>query len=236
MLPDRTVTSAPVTSLHLRRTALILALTAASLGLAACGKSSDTPTLAAAAPQTCVFTAHSDAGGRAPGLPPTAPPQKTGTATATIVTNMGTVVFTMDAAKTPCTTDSFTWLASKMFFDNTVCHRLTTSGIFVLQCGDPAGDGQGGPGYTIPDENLKDATYPAGSVAMANTGEPHSGGSQFFLNYQASPLPPSYTPFATITQGLDVLRKIAAAGTSDGGADGKPKSPVKIMTFTVTAG
>ena len=228
-----------MTSLRLRRTCLLAALAAAWLGLGACGGSSDSPTVAtpSAAAGSCAFTPQTDAGGRSPGLPPAVPPQKTGTATATIVTNQGTIVFTIDAAKTPCTLDSFSWLAGKKFFDDTSCHRLTTSGIFVLQCGDPAGDGQGGPGYTVPDENLKGATYPAGSVAMANTGAPHSGGSQFFLNYRGTnSLPPDYTPFGTITSGLDVLLKIAAAGTANGGADGSPKSPVIIKTFTVRPG
>lgn len=158
--------------------------------------------------------------------------------TATIVTNCGTIVLTLDGKHAPHTVNSFSFLASKHFFDNTRCHRLTTSGIYVLQCGDPTGTGSGGPGYTIPDENLsaiKHNTYPAGVVAMANTGQPHTGGSQFFLVYKASPLSPDYTPFGTITQGLDILKKIAAAG-SDPPGDGAPNQPVVIESFTVTKG
>jgi peptidyl-prolyl cis-trans isomerase B (cyclophilin B) len=156
--------------------------------------------------------------------------------TATIVTNQGTIVATLDGAKAPHTVNSFKFLADHKYFDNSPCHRLTTQGIFVLQCGDPTGSGSGGPGYTIPDENLTGATYPAGTLAMANTGQPHTGGSQFFFCYADTPLPPQYTPFGHVTQGLDVLKKIAANGEDDsnGAGDGKPKNPVVIKTFTVT--
>src|SRR3954466_14928003 len=156
--------------------------------------------------------------------------------TATIVTNQGTVVAALDAAKAPHTVNSFKFLADHGYFNNSPCHRLTTQGIFVLQCGDPTGTGSGGPGYTIPDENLTGATYPAGTLAMANTGQPHTGGSHFFICYADTPLPPQYTPFGHVTQGLDVLKAIAANGEDDsnGPGDGKPKKPVIIQTFTVT--
>src|SRR5690606_38169872 len=120
--------------------------------------------------------------------------------------------------------NSFKHLADKGFFDKTKCHRLTTEGIKVLQCGDPEGTGEGGPGYNIPDENLDalgkpgkqgTVTYPAGTVAMANTGEPDSGGSQFFLVYEDSELPPSYTPFGTMDKaGLQTVAGVAKAGVS----------------------
>jgi peptidyl-prolyl cis-trans isomerase B (cyclophilin B) len=157
---------------------------------------------------------------------------------ATIVTNCGTIVAVLDGAKAPHTVNSFAFLAGKGYFDNTPCHRLTTAGIFVLQCGDPTGSGTGGPGYTIPDENLAGATYGAGTLAMANTGQPHTGGSQFFLCYNDTQLPPQYTPFGHITQGLDVLKAIAANGEDDsnGPGDGHPKSPVIIQKFTVVKG
>lgn len=159
-------------------------------------------------------------------------------------TSAGDVTFEMDAAKTPQTVNSFKSLADKGFFDNTKCHRLVTSGIYVLQCGDPQGTGMGGPGYTIPDENLDalgkpntqgQVIYPAGTVAMANTGQPGSGGSQFFLVYKDSPLAPSYTPFGKIdAAGLKVLEDVAKAGTADGAQDGAPKTPVVIQKGTVT--
>ena len=160
-------------------------------------------------------------------------------------TTCGAISLSLNAAKAPHTVNSFAFLAGHGFFDHTRCHRLTTSGIYVLQCGDPKGDGQGGPGYTIPDENLSSlgkknakgtVVYPAGTVAMANTGAPHTGGSQFFLVYRDSPLAPSYTPFGTIgASGMKVLAKIAAAGVAGGSGDGAPNATVVIDRATVTS-
>ncbi|MFC9796342.1 peptidylprolyl isomerase [Streptomyces sp. NPDC127584] len=164
--------------------------------------------------------------------------------TMALKTSEGDVTITMDAAKTPRTVNSFSHLAAKKYFDGTKCHRLTTGGIFVLQCGDPKGDGTGGPGYTIPDENLDalgkagadgTVTYPAGTVAMANTGQPGSGGSQFFLVYKDTKLAPGYTPFGKIdAAGLQVVKDVAAAGVAGGAADGAPKKDVTIEKATVT--
>ncbi|MEU2249306.1 peptidylprolyl isomerase [Streptomyces sp. NPDC019224] len=166
--------------------------------------------------------------------------------TMSLKTSQGDIAFTMDASKTPHTTNSFKSLADKKFFDGTKCHRLTTDGIFVLQCGDPKGDGTGGPGYTIPDENLTalgkagadgTVTYPAGTVAMANTGQAHTGGSQFFLVYKDSKLPPSYTPFGTMDEkSLQAVAAIGKAGVDGGGADGAPKKAVNISKLTVDKG
>ncbi|MFE2097592.1 MULTISPECIES: peptidylprolyl isomerase [unclassified Streptomyces] len=157
-----------------------------------------------------------------------------------LATTCGDIGIALKTSAAPHTVNSFDFLAGKGFFDHTKCHRLTTNGIYVLQCGDPTGVGSGGPGYTIPDENLKDASlkgnkYPAGTVAMANTGQKHTGGSQFFLVYKDSPLPPSYTPFGTIdAAGLKVLDKIAAAGENTGAGDGAPNATVVINKATVT--
>ncbi|MET9115530.1 peptidylprolyl isomerase [Streptomyces longwoodensis] len=159
--------------------------------------------------------------------------------TMTLDTTCGAIDVALKASAAPHTVNSFAFLAGKGYFDHTKCHRLTTNGIYVLQCGDPTGSGSGGPGYTLPDENLKDAslknnTYPAGTIAMANTGQPHTGGSQFFLVYQASQLPPSYTPFGTVSAaGMKVLKKIAAAGENTGGGDGAPNATVVIDKATV---
>lgn len=170
-----------------------------------------------------------------PGLPPDT--KATGKHTMTIKLTQGTVVIALND-KAPCTVNSFIHLAAKKFFDNTPCPRVVTSGIYVLQCGDPTGTGSGGPGYTIPDENLTGATYPAGTLAMANTGAANTGGSQFFIVYQdsTSALTPSYTPFGTVVSGLDVIKKIAAAGSdnSNPAGGGKPKSPVTIESLTVS--
>jgi peptidyl-prolyl cis-trans isomerase B (cyclophilin B) len=170
---------------------------------------------------------------------------KSGKYTMDLQTTCGTIDIAMDASKTPHTVNSFNFLAAKGFFDHTKCHRLVTSGIYVLQCGDPKGTGMGGPGYTIPDENLKDSrlkgnVYPAGTVAMANqynasTKEGRdTGGSQFFLVYQDSQLPADYTPFGTISEsGMKVLKKIAGAGESTGQGDGAPNATVVINKATV---
>ncbi|UYQ61100.1 peptidylprolyl isomerase [Streptomyces peucetius] len=161
-----------------------------------------------------------------------------------IATSAGDIKIAMDAAKTPHTVNSFKSLADKGYFDGTKCHRLTTENIFVLQCGDPKGDGTGGPGYTIPDENLDalgkaaadgTVTFPAGTVAMANTGQPGSGGSQFFLVYKDTKLPPAYTPFGTMDdKGLKAVKDVAKAGVEGGGADGPPKKAVTVEKATVT--
>ncbi|MFF7338310.1 peptidylprolyl isomerase [Streptomyces sp. NPDC008163] len=163
--------------------------------------------------------------------------------TMSLKTSQGDIAFTMDASKTPHTTNSFKSLADKKFFDGTKCHRLTTENIYVLQCGDPKGDGSGGPGYTIPDENLTalgkagaegSVTYPAGTVAMANTGQPHTGGSQFFLVYKDSKLPPTYTPFGTMdAKSLKAVQAVGKAGVDGGGPDGAPKKAVNISKLTV---
>ncbi|MFB6893383.1 peptidylprolyl isomerase [Kitasatospora sp. NPDC056327] len=160
--------------------------------------------------------------------------------TATLDTNCGKVTLSLDAAKAPHTVNSFAFLAGEKYFDHTKCHRLTTGGIFVLQCGDPtasstAPGGTGGPGYKFADENLTGATYPAGTLAMANAG-PGTNGSQFFLVYKDTQLPPSYTPFGRITGGLDVVQKIAAAGTLEGGGDGHPMADVTLNSVTAAKG
>ncbi|WP_107101377.1 peptidylprolyl isomerase, partial [Peterkaempfera griseoplana] len=150
---------------------------------------------------------------------------------AVLDTSCGKVTLELDPGKAPHTVNSFVFLAGQHYFDHVPCHRLTTSGIYVLQCGDPTGKGSGGPGYQFKDENLKGATYPAGTVAMANAG-PGTNGSQFFLVYQDTQLPPSYTPFGKVTGGLDVLKNIAAGGVVGGGQDGAPVAGVKMEKVT----
>lgn len=166
-----------------------------------------------------------------------------------LATTCGDIEITMDAGATPHTVNSFAFLAGEGYFDHTRCHRLVTEGLHLLQCGDPEGTGQGGPGYTIPDENLdapeiSDGVYPAGTVAMANKYNPtedsgrDSGGSQFFLVYEDSELPADYTPFGTVTAGQDVLRTIAGAGSSPDPQTGAttPNATVVIDEATVTEG
>jgi len=181
-------------------------------------------------PTTCTYTPSPPAS-RNVGLPPAKPDLKA-TYQATIKTNRGDIVINLLNSKAPCTVNSFVHLASKSYFSNTNCHRLVTSGIFVLQCGDPTGSGSGGPGYRFADENLAGATYPAASVAMANAG-PGTNGSQFFLVYKNTKLPPNYTPFGTIVAGLNVIQKVAAAGTDSKTGDGHPKEKVVIESVTI---
>ncbi|MGH3394119.1 MAG: peptidylprolyl isomerase [Streptosporangiaceae bacterium] len=181
----------------------------------------------------CTYTSSPPAS-RKVGMPSASPDYKA-TYQATIHTNRGNIVINLLNSKATCTVNSFVYLASKSFFSNTHCHRLTTKGIFVLQCGDPTGTGQGGPGYKFNDENLSGAKYTAGTVAMANSG-PNTNGSQFFLVYQNSlSLPASYTPFGTIVSGLNIIQKVAKAGSdnSNGTGDGHPKEKVEIESVTI---
>ena len=199
------------------------------------GSAKSTNTLAAAtptptAPSGCAYKKSGAAAKPVTGLPPTGGARRA--VTATLTANRGVIGLSLNSAKAPCTVGSFAFLAEQKYFDGTSCHRLTTKGIFVLQCGDPTGTGSGGPGYSFADENLTGATYKAGTVAMANGG-PGTNGSQFFLVYKDTQLPPSYTPFGTITKGLDVIVKVAAGGANSPKGDGKPKLPVTISKVTV---
>ncbi len=157
------------------------------------------------------------------GLPDFTPARAAKPYNARLHTTQGLIVIKALTAQAPCTTFSFRFLAQRQYFTGTHCHRLTTKGIFVLQCGDPTGTGSGGPGYRFNDENLAGATYPAGTVAMANAG-PNTNGSQFFFVWKDTTLPPDFTPFATVTRGMRVLRRIAAAGddSQNGPGDGYP--------------
>ena len=163
------------------------------------------------------------------------------TIAASITTNRGLIGLELDNAKSPCTVNSFTSLVRQGFFNGTTCHRLTTSPTMgVLQCGDPTGSGTGGPGYRFPNEypsnqyRITDpalehpVTYPRGTLAMANAG-PGTNGSQFFVVYEDSQLPPSYTVFGTVdAAGLAAVDAIAAGGVKDGSEDGKPALDVTI--------
>lgn len=162
--------------------------------------------------------------------------------TLTFATNCGSIVIETEPAAAPETVNSMVFLAEQGYFDLTSCHRLTTAGIFVLQCGDPAGDGMGGPGYSVPDENLPAEgadNYPVGTVAMANRG-PGTSGSQFFIVYENTTLPASYTIWGKVTEGLDIVRAVAAAGVTPGPdgprTDGPPLQAVVVEQATVGNG
>ncbi|MEV0648729.1 peptidylprolyl isomerase [Phytomonospora sp. NPDC050363] len=167
-----------------------------------------------------------------------------GTQDFTMQTNHGDVTFQMDLTAAPCTSGAFAFLAGQNYYTDSVCHRLTTSGLFVLQCGDPSGTGMGGPAFSIPDENLPtpDETgtgdYPAGTVAMAE-GQGQDPGSQFFIVYKDTKLPADYTRVGFVTKGLDVVEDIAKKGVNgedpgaNGPEDGPPKEPVTVEGTSV---
>jgi peptidyl-prolyl cis-trans isomerase B (cyclophilin B) len=182
---------------------------------------------------------------------PPSTPDYTAAYQATINTNRGKIVLNLLNDKATCTVNSFVHLAEAGYFDNTQCHRLSTSGIYVLQCGDPYATatakltcsdtskvGTGTPGYEYASENLKDAKYPQGTVAMASASTT-TNGSQFFIVYKdsTSELAPSYTPFATVSSGLDIVQNVAKDGYScqypaDLGG-GAPKEKVIIDSVTI---
>lgn len=194
------------------------------------------PTIAQASPGTvsCTYVAASTP------AKPVDPPSgsnvpATGTAVAVITTNEGPITITMDRSKTPCTINSFLSLAQQKYFDATRCHRLVNAGMYLLQCGDPSGTGLGGPGYTFRDETYATDTFPAGTVAMANAG-PNTNGSQFFLVYKDTNLPPQYTVFGHMdAAGIAVVAKIAADGEdgSISAGGGKPNNPAKILSVSL---
>ena len=185
---------------------------------------------------------------------PSATPDYTASYQATITTNLGKIAVNLENSKATCTVNSFVHLAEAGYFNNTQCHRLLTSGIYVLQCGDPYATastkltcsstskiGTGIPGYEFASENLTDAKYPAGTVAMANEGTATTNGSQFFIVYKdsTSGLGATYTPFGTVSSGLGIVQNVAkdgyscqytVSGQSEGGA---PKEKVIIDSVTI---
>jgi peptidyl-prolyl cis-trans isomerase B (cyclophilin B) len=212
----------------------ILAVGVIAVGVAGCSSSATTSSSSGNSAGSAECTYEPDVRGAAKdvGVPPAQEPA-TGASTASIDLTGGTVQIALDRATAPCTVGSFAFLAGAGYYNDTPCHRLTSSPtLSVLQCGDPSGTGSGGPGYSYADETNPDMVYPAGTVAMANAG-PDTNGSQFFLVYADSTLPPSYTVFGTITDGLDVLTGIAAKGTANGGRDGAPAQPITISTITI---
>ncbi|MGL5810988.1 MAG: peptidylprolyl isomerase [Nocardioides sp.] len=169
-----------------------------------------------------------------PVTPPAEEPAVKKDVPAVVKTNVGTITVKLKATTAPCTVNSFVALAEQDYFDKTQCHRLTTDGIWVLQCGDPTATGSGGPGYAFDDELSGKESYPAGTVAMANAG-PGTNGSQFFLVYKDSlGLPANYTVFGTMdAASIRVVQKVAGKGTVEGAPDGSPKQEVEITSVTV---
>lgn len=172
--------------------------------------------------------------------PATSGVKATGTQQVTLTTNKGKIGLELDRAASPCTVNAIEHMAKSGYYTDTVCHRITTQGLYVLQCGDPTGTGTGGPGFTFANEYPTDENpdaaqviYPRGTVAMANSGK-DTNGSQFFLNFQDSPLAPNYTYFGKISEeGLKTLDSIAEKGAQNGAPDGKPAEEVRINAVSV---
>jgi peptidyl-prolyl cis-trans isomerase B (cyclophilin B) len=235
-------------------TAAVVAVLAVVLGsVVLAGRNGDPAPAAAptASPSTSASPSASAAANPCPAPSVTAPPTPASfqdvppkslaegrTWTFTLETTCGTVTAQLDGAKAPQATASAVFLARQKFWAGTTCHRLTTEGIFVLQCGDPKGDGTGGPGYEFgPVENApQDGVYPAGTIAMARASSPDSNGSQFFIVYKETKLPTEgggYTVLGKVTSGLDVVEKVAAGGSEPAG-DGAPVRRVSIVSATVS--
>jgi peptidyl-prolyl cis-trans isomerase B (cyclophilin B) len=222
---------------------LALPLVAAAT-LAACSSSgSGEPTSASSsAPATSPAAAASSPAASA-STPESADTGKTGGTRSgeadsiTFTTNYGPITVALDP-DAPKTIAAQTKLAEDGYFDGTKCHRVVTQGIYVLQCGDPTATGTGDPGYTLPDENLPQVgrnNYPAGTVAMANAG-PGTSGSQFFIVYDDTVLPPAYTIWGTVTDGLEEVKAIGKENADAGVSDGPPVEDVTIESTEVASG
>ncbi|GAA2730933.1 peptidylprolyl isomerase [Pedococcus aerophilus] len=206
---------------------------------AAAPSASDTPSASAstAAVEGCEAPPATPTAIKTQGLPDKATAAGK-TFTAVVTTNCGDITLQLDGAKAPQTVASFVALSKSSYFDGAPCHRLTTQGIFVLQCGDPLGGTGSGPGYAYGLENTPaDGKYPKGTLAMARTNDVNSNADQFFIVYDdtdLSSVPEGYSIFGTVTGGMDIVEKIAAAGVSGGATDGPPAAPISILKVAVT--
>ena len=232
-----------------------ISATLACLSLAACGNerdgddaasdpstnetssetTSETPAESAAGP--CEYVEDGSTAAKEVDLPPSEP-TVSGEVKVVFETTLGDIPATLDADAAPCTVNSFVSLAEQGYFDDSPCPRMATSSSFgILQCGDPSGTGSGGPGYTVADELTGQETYTAGTLAMANTGQPDSNGSQFFFVFNDSGLTPDYTVFGTVDPaGLELLTEAAKQGDdgSHPAGGGVPNAgPIDITAVTV---
>jgi len=157
-------------------------------------------------------------------------PKEESMITATLKTTAGDIVIALNAKETPKTVNNFVYLARKGFYNNTIFYRVIKG--FMIQGGDPKGDGTGGPGYKFDDEPIT-LEYTRGTVAMANAG-PNTNGSQFFIMHADYALAKNYVIFGRVTQGLEVVDKIATAEVIPGGENSKPVNPVTVQTVTIT--
>ena len=234
--------------LNRTRSVLGVACLLAMVGLSACGSSTTNPgagtTTTATSPTLGVVgtSLHCE---KAPAPAASAqqlqlPSKKAAegkTFTAVLQTTCGDVTFELYGDKAPQTVASFLQLA-KGYWAGSPCHRLTTQGIYVLQCGDPTGTGTGSPGYGFGIENApQNGDYPAGTVAMARGEDPDSNGGQFFIVYKDTQLPTDsggYSIFGKVIDGMDIINAVAKAGTNSSTGDGAPTQPISILKVTVT--
>ncbi|GIG70234.1 peptidylprolyl isomerase [Phytomonospora endophytica] len=187
--------------------------------------------------------------GTNPNMVATGTPESTqpaeGTQDFTMQTSRGDITVQLDLKAAPCTSGAFSFLSAGNYYNGSICHRLTTEGLFVLQCGDPSGTGMGGPSFSTPDENLPTAddsgygAYPAGTVAMAE-GQGQDPGSQFFIVYKDTQLPANYTRVGFVTDGLKVVTDVAKKGVNAndpnarGPGDGPPQQTVTIEGTSIS--
>ena len=214
-----------------KRKVTVIALLSAALLIPIAPASADSKEIKVAAPEKKIKCRVSKASAQSPMRVP-APENlmKRAPKYLKLQTNCGTIVIETFAKAAPVTITVMSQLAKGGYFNKTLCHRLTTEGIFVLQCGDPTATGSGGPTFRYRDENLPLAAennYPEGSVAMANSG-PNTNGSQFFLVYKDTTLGPNYTLWGKIVSGLEIVKYIAQGGVKDGGVDGAPLRTIGI--------
>ncbi|OGG18851.1 peptidylprolyl isomerase [Candidatus Gottesmanbacteria bacterium RIFCSPHIGHO2_02_FULL_39_14] len=150
---------------------------------------------------------------------------------ASVTTNYGNFTFELFTKETPITVNNFVFLANDGFYNGTVFHRIIKG--FMIQGGDPQGDGTGGPGYSFADEPIN-RDYKRGIVAMANSG-PNTNGSQFFIMHQDNNLPKNYVIFGQITKGMETIDKIVEVEveTNSQGEPSKPKTKVTINNITI---
>ena len=227
--------------------ALVLLVLAVLAG--ACGSGTGSDGASGTSKGRCTYPDSGAAAAKKAKKPPSDPPADE-PATVIIGTSAGDIRVALEPEQAPCAVNSLVSLADQGYFDGTRCHRLTTQGAFVLQCGDPSGTGRGGPGYSFADELVANdprlqpcgadsgqdyCTYNVGTVAMANAG-PDTNGSQFFLVYGNSKFPPSYTVLGHMdAAGVKVVKDVAAKGidpaTATGPGDGAPAEPVTITAI-----
>jgi peptidyl-prolyl cis-trans isomerase B (cyclophilin B) len=223
--------------------AVLVVAAGTALAVQTRGGGTETPPVTgqtAPAPLDCGVTSRTDGSVKPVGQPDFASAARSGSATMTLRTNLGELTVTMDRARTPCAVASFEHLAANGYLNGTTCHRLTAGVMSILQCGDPTGDGKGGPEYQFKNEYVPAGMYRRGMVAMANAGA-DTNGSQFFIVYVDSQIPPYYPVVGEVSAGMDIVDQVVAGG-QDGaapdkgqpGGDGRPTIALTLTAVTVT--